>query len=118
MRLALLSDLHANRQALEACLDHARTQGVDRYAFLGDLVGYGADPVGVVEEFQLMARGNSLYLGGGGRDRPVFRDVSVESGTTMGRWAWGSMPADVDHDGWEDIVVANGYVTGRQPDDL
>ena len=76
------------------------------------------DPVGVVEEFQLMARGNSLYLGGGGRGRPVFRDASVESGTTMGRWAWGSMPADVDHDGWEDLVVANGYVTGRQPDDL
>ena len=76
------------------------------------------DPVGVVEEFQLMARGNSLYLGGGGRGRPVFRDASVVSGTTMGRWAWGSMPADVDHDGWEDMVVANGYVTGRKPDDL
>jgi hypothetical protein len=28
------------------------------------------------------------------------------------------MPADVDHDGWEDLVVANGYVTGRKPDDL
>jgi len=33
MRLALLSDLHANRQALSACLAHAQTQGVDRHAF-------------------------------------------------------------------------------------
>ena len=45
MRLALISDIHANRQALQACLDHARQQGADQFAFLGDLVGYGADPV-------------------------------------------------------------------------
>ena len=49
MRLALLSDLHANQQALDACLAHAQGQGVDRCAFLGDLVGYGADPAGVME---------------------------------------------------------------------
>jgi hypothetical protein len=76
------------------------------------------DPVGIVEEFQLMARGNSLYLGRGEPGRPRFDDVSVASGTTMGRWAWGSMPADLNNDGWEDIVVANGYVTGQRPDDL
>jgi len=50
MRLALLSDLHANRQALSACLAHAQTQGVDSHAFLGDLVGYGADPVWVIDQ--------------------------------------------------------------------
>ena len=36
MRLALLSDLHANLQALEACLSHARSQGADRFAFIHD----------------------------------------------------------------------------------
>ena len=76
------------------------------------------DPVGIVEEFQLMARGNSLFLGRGEPGRPRFDDVSVASGTTMGRWAWGSMPADLNNDGWEDIVVANGYITGQRPDDL
>ncbi|MFZ3322518.1 MAG: metallophosphoesterase family protein [Usitatibacter sp.] len=49
MVLALLADIHANLEALEACLAHARSRGVDRYAFLGDLVGYGADPVAVME---------------------------------------------------------------------
>ena len=78
----------------------------------------GRDPVGVVEEFQLMARGNSLYLGRGEAGAPRFDDVSVASGTTMGRWAWGSMPTDLNNDGWEDLVVANGYVSGRRPDDL
>lgn len=46
--LALLSDLHANAEALEACLDHARRSGATAYAFLGDLVGYGAEPEAVV----------------------------------------------------------------------
>ena len=44
MRLALMSDLHANLHALQACLAHAREQQATQYAFLGDLVGYGADP--------------------------------------------------------------------------
>ncbi|MBR7784584.1 metallophosphoesterase family protein, partial [Undibacterium luofuense] len=49
MLLALMTDLHANREALEACLAHAQQQGVSQYAFLGDLVGYGADPGWVVQ---------------------------------------------------------------------
>ena len=47
--LALLSDVHANLEALEACLAHAKGAGATRYAFLGDLVGYGADPAAVVD---------------------------------------------------------------------
>jgi len=49
MALALLADIHSNREALEACLAHARSRGAERFAFLGDLVGYGADPSAVVE---------------------------------------------------------------------
>lgn len=50
MKIALLSDIHANHQALVACLDHARRQGATRLAFLGDLVGYGGEPVAVLEQ--------------------------------------------------------------------
>ena len=49
MKLALIADVHANLEALRACLEHARAQGAERLAFLGDLVGYGADPGGVVD---------------------------------------------------------------------
>ncbi len=49
MKLALFSDVHSNLEAIIACTDHARALGADRYAFLGDLVGYGADPVKVLE---------------------------------------------------------------------
>jgi len=49
MKLALIADVHANLEALRACLDHAQGQGAERFAFLGDLVGYGADPGAVVD---------------------------------------------------------------------
>lgn len=64
MRLALLSDLHANRQALEACLSHARSQGVDHFAFLGDLVGYGADPAWVLDQVMALQAQGALVLQG------------------------------------------------------
>ena len=43
MLIALLSDVHANLEALTRCLEHARERGAERFNFLGDLVGYGAD---------------------------------------------------------------------------
>jgi diadenosine tetraphosphatase ApaH/serine/threonine PP2A family protein phosphatase len=46
--IALLSDIHSNIEALNACLKHAAENGAQRYAFLGDLVGYGANPEEVV----------------------------------------------------------------------
>jgi len=49
MRIALFSDVHANLTALEACLRHARERGADRFAFLGDLVGYGPDPGATID---------------------------------------------------------------------
>ncbi|MDE2160290.1 MAG: metallophosphoesterase family protein [Burkholderiales bacterium] len=49
MRIAVVTDLHANREAVQAVLDHAAGQRIDRYAFLGDFVGYGADPAWVVD---------------------------------------------------------------------
>lgn len=44
MKIAVLSDIHSNLEALVACLSHARSQGAEQYVFLGDLLGYGADP--------------------------------------------------------------------------
>ena len=44
MRLAFFADIHANRQAFATCLEAARGRGADRFIFLGDYVGYGADP--------------------------------------------------------------------------
>lgn len=44
MRIAVLSDIHSNLEALDAVIGHASRQDVDRYVCLGDVVGYGANP--------------------------------------------------------------------------
>jgi diadenosine tetraphosphatase ApaH/serine/threonine PP2A family protein phosphatase len=64
MRIALLADLHANREAVQACLDDARRVGAERYVFLGDLVGYGADPVWVVERVRAEVERGALTVRG------------------------------------------------------
>jgi diadenosine tetraphosphatase ApaH/serine/threonine PP2A family protein phosphatase len=64
VKLALFADIHSNLEALTACLDHAQALGAERFAFLGDLVGYGADPVAVLELVeQHAARGAVVVLG-------------------------------------------------------
>jgi diadenosine tetraphosphatase ApaH/serine/threonine PP2A family protein phosphatase len=64
MKLALLSDVHANLQALRACLQHARLQGATQLAFLGDQVGYGGEPAAVLDVvMQLAAEGAWVIRG-------------------------------------------------------
>jgi diadenosine tetraphosphatase ApaH/serine/threonine PP2A family protein phosphatase len=44
MRYGIISDVHGNLEALQVVLAHLRQQKLDRYVFLGDAVGYGANP--------------------------------------------------------------------------
>ena len=67
----------------------------------------------VRRRLQRFARGNTLLRNNGDH---TFEHVSAEAGVEMGRWAWGSLFADVNNDGWEDILISNGYVTGDDPD--
>jgi diadenosine tetraphosphatase ApaH/serine/threonine PP2A family protein phosphatase len=54
MRYLVLTDIHANLEALDACLAHAASRGCEATLVLGDLVGYGADPNAVVERVQAL----------------------------------------------------------------
>ena len=49
MRIAIVSDIHANLAAFEAVIAHARAQGYDSMICLGDVVGYGPDPLECVD---------------------------------------------------------------------
>jgi len=51
-RIALFSDVHANLAALDAVLHDIRAHGLDEVYCLGDLVGYGPDPAGVIERIR------------------------------------------------------------------
>ncbi|MFP6591736.1 MAG: metallophosphoesterase family protein, partial [Candidatus Latescibacterota bacterium] len=48
MRIAILSDVHGNLEALESVLVAIHREGVDRLVVLGDVVGYGPDPVACI----------------------------------------------------------------------
>lgn len=54
MKIALISDIHANLQALEAVWDDAQAQSPDEIYCLGDLVGYGANPNETIEFIRAM----------------------------------------------------------------
>jgi predicted phosphodiesterase len=49
MRYLILTDVHANLEALETCLKDARARGYDETLVLGDIVGYGPDPNAVID---------------------------------------------------------------------
>ena len=57
MRCLILSDVHANIDALDAVLADAARHGDLRVLLLGDLVGYGAEPNAVIERVQSLPLG-------------------------------------------------------------
>ncbi|MEA1928360.1 MAG: metallophosphoesterase family protein [Candidatus Auribacterota bacterium] len=52
MKYAILSDIHGNLEALESVLAELRKHKVEKYIFLGDVVGYGANPNECLELLQ------------------------------------------------------------------
>ena len=75
MWIGLFTDIHANREALEASLDHARRSGIGRFIFLGDYVGYGADPGFAVDTvMREVERGAVALLGN--------HDAAIADGTS------------------------------------
>jgi Flp pilus assembly protein TadD/peroxiredoxin len=61
------------------------------------------------------ARGNSLYRNQG---NGTFHNVSDKIGVEMGRWSWSSDFWDFDYDGYSDLYVTNGYISGLRSNDL
>lgn len=72
-------------------------------------------PTEVRKRLQRFARGSTLMKASG---KGSFDDVSEAAGVAIARWAWGTSFADLNNDGWQDILVANGNITGEDPGDL
>ena len=64
MKYALLSDIHSNLHALDACLMHAQAHEAERILILGDLVSYGAFPAEVVARCQALQQEGAIVLRG------------------------------------------------------
>lgn len=95
MKLALLSDIHANLGALQACLAHAREQGAQQLALLGDLVGYGAEPTQVLEQVLALARGGAIVLQGNHDAMAVFPPAQARAmGEQTAQWTHEQLNAE------------------------
>ena len=88
-RIALFADIHSNLEALEACLEHAENHGADEFVFLGDLVGYNADPVAIIEKVAELIDKKKAVAVLGNHDEAVFSDHS----TRMNANAWAANTA-------------------------
>ena len=61
------------------------------------------------------AMGNSLFSNAGAQR---FEDATRESRLGVGRWAWSSDAWDFDHDGFPDVYIVNGMISGPLREDL
>lgn len=72
MLIAFLADIHSNRQAFEACLEHAHSTNAGRFVLLGDVIGYGGDPVWTMATvIRLADEGAAIILGN--HDQAIFK---------------------------------------------
>jgi diadenosine tetraphosphatase ApaH/serine/threonine PP2A family protein phosphatase len=86
MRYLILSDLHSNLEALDAVLRAVPPASCDRIVVLGDLVGYGADPNGVVDRVRALTpaaivRGNHDKVSAGVEPADDFNDAARYAAT-------------------------------------
>lgn len=98
-RLALISDIHANLEALTAVIDDARNEGADTFACLGDIVGYGADPVPCID---LVRSLDPLAVIQGNHDAYVANNLDLDSFNPLAAAAtlWTRRHLDDQQRGW------------------
>jgi diadenosine tetraphosphatase ApaH/serine/threonine PP2A family protein phosphatase len=88
MRYLVLTDIHANLEALQTCLADAVARGYDNTLVLGDIVGYGADPNAVIERVRGLAptaiiRGNHDKVALGIEQAECFNAVARNAAEWM-----------------------------------
>jgi len=87
MLFAILSDIHGNREALDACIGHAYQQGAEQFVFLGDLVGYGADPGYVIDTAAHLRDEGALVIKGN-HDDAVMESTANMNGYARAAVEW------------------------------
>ena len=94
MHVAIVSDIHGNRQAFEAVLEAARDAGAEEVWCLGDLVGYGADPDACVR----LARDRVAICLAGNHDLAVTGELGMDdfsrNAALSARWTQQVMAED------------------------
>ena len=74
MKIGILSDIHANLEALQAALSDMKSAGVERVVCLGDIVGYNTNPADCIA---LLREAGALCIAGN-HDRAVTRQIPTD----------------------------------------
>jgi diadenosine tetraphosphatase ApaH/serine/threonine PP2A family protein phosphatase len=93
--IALLSDIHANREGFEACLEAVAGHGAERLILLGDIVGYGADPEWCLDKARRLIEGGAIALRGNHDDAASRTTQSMTSNASIAiEWTRSRLDAD------------------------
>ncbi len=76
---------------------------------------HGGEPENIRSLYRRHMTGNSLYRN---QADGTFQNVAPHAGVEMGRWSWSADAWDFDHDGYVDMYVANGYLSGISERDV
>jgi len=85
MKFLVISDLHANLEALDAVMEDCSGEEFDQILLLGDLIGYGADPNAIVDRVRTWS--DHVTLVRGNHDKAAVGLESLDSFNTMARTA-------------------------------
>ncbi len=120
MRLAVVSDIHSNLEALEAVLRDVAALGIDQVVSLGDNIGYGGDPEAVVQ----LLRQQKIDSVIGNHELAMLDPACLEAFHPLARKALMinkrllSMKSRVQISGFRTFLVRQGclFVHGLPPD--
>jgi diadenosine tetraphosphatase ApaH/serine/threonine PP2A family protein phosphatase len=94
LKIAFISDIHANIQGMQACIAHARARGAEQFAFLGDFVGYGANPGEVVDLARQMVAEGAWAIQGNHDEMALFPPLRARTlGETTAAWTHSQLNA-------------------------
>lgn len=125
---AISSEAHVNEAGagMSACWLDLDNRGIQDIYAAGMWVAAGmrvfqdpqfhpGEPESLRALYHRHMQGNSLYRNQGDG---TFQNIAVQAGVEMGRWSWSTDAWDFDHDGYPDLYVANGYVSGAGDRDV
>ena len=110
MRTAVISDIHGNLEALEAVLRHVEGQRIDSIWCLGDVVGYGCDPVRCLE----LVKANCGITLRGNHEAVVLGLLPSE---VLNEFAREAMAWTIDQLGEAELELMRGYRVDAVVDD-
>jgi predicted phosphodiesterase len=111
MRYLIFGDVHANLAALDTVLAAGRARGVEGYLFVGDVVGYGPEPLECIERLLPLQEQGSFAWVVGNHELAIRGDVEVEGYSTEALQTLQWTKDQIERTAWAKEFLESGYLT-------